>query len=322
MIRAVFLSLLGLIVVAVVACALYVGSRQHLKFDVPYPAVQASTDPAVIERGRYVVRNLASCGVCHGDPAQHEALANGADVPLSGGHEWDIPPGHIFARNLTPDPETGLGKVPDGAIARALRQGVGPDGRALLPFMEMQGLADDDLAAVVSYLRSIPPVRNAVPAHRYSLLGMIVKATVLANPVGPKSPPPAVAPRGATVETGRYIVESVANCYACHTQRNMNTGALTGPRFGGSTDYEDPVDARRTWSPPNITREPTTGHLAHFTEDAFVARFRTGRVIPSSPMPWQGFQGMSDDDLRAVYRYLMTVPPVVRDVGPPFVIKK
>jgi len=98
-IRAVLLAVLGLIVVVV-----YVGSRQHLKFDVPYPAVQASTDPAVIERGRYVVRNLASCGVCHGDPAQHEALANGADVPLSGGHEWDIPPGHIFARKMTPDP--------------------------------------------------------------------------------------------------------------------------------------------------------------------------------------------------------------------------
>jgi mono/diheme cytochrome c family protein len=188
--------------------------------------------------------------------------------------------------------------------------------------MEMQGLADDDLVGVVSYLRTMAPVRNPVPDHRFNLLGMVVKATVLAKPVGPSHAPPAAAPRGATVETGRYLVESVANCWACHTQRNPNTGALSGPRLGGSTDFEDPNDAKRTWSPPNITREPATGHLARFTEQSFVARFRTGRVIPGSPMPWQGYQRMSDDDLRAVYQYLMTVPPVVRDVGPPFVIRK
>jgi len=92
---------------------------------------------------------------------------------------------------------------------------------------------------VLSYLRSQPPIHNMVPAHRYNLLGNVVKATVLANPVGPSAAPPKVSPRGATVENGRYLVEAVALCWACHTQRSEENGALTGPRFGGATGLED-----------------------------------------------------------------------------------
>ncbi|HEY6867466.1 MAG TPA: c-type cytochrome [Candidatus Eisenbacteria bacterium] len=320
--RTITLTVLALVLAVVLALAVVVASRQHLRFDVPYPPVAASTDPAVIERGRYVVRDVANCAVCHGDPARYEALTNGEEVALIGGHEWAIPPGRFYARNLTPDSATGLGRAPAGAIARALRDGVGNDGRALLPFMEMQGLADDDLAAVVSYLETLAPVRHEVPPHAFNLMGMLVRATVLARPVGPKETPPRVAPRGATVENGRYLVEPVANCWACHTQRNMMTGAPSGPRLAGATEYEDPVDPTRTWSPPNLTRDPATGVLARFSEDAFVARFRTGRLLPGSPMPWQGFRRLSDDDLRAIYRYLSTLPPVRRDVGPPVVARK
>ena len=79
-------------------------------------------------------------------------------------HVEDIPPGEFHARNITPDTETGIGQFSDGAIARALRHGVGHDGRALLPFMELQGLSDEDLVAVVSYLRSQP--RGPQPGAR------------------------------------------------------------------------------------------------------------------------------------------------------------
>ena len=226
---------------------------------------------------------------CHGNT---QRTAAGAEVALCGGFE---------------------------AIARALRYGVGHDRRALLPFMEMQGLSDDDLVAVVSYLKTQPPVHNPVPPQDYSLLGKIVRATVLANPVGPKETPLTVSPRGATLENGHYLVESVANCYACHTQRNMMTGAFTGPRFGGSTGFADDSVTTRTWSPPNITSDPKTGRLARFTEDEFVARVHAGRLLPGSPMPWENFRRMDDDDIRAIYRYLKTVPPVEREVGPPVV---
>jgi len=165
-------------------------------------------------------------------------------------------------------------------------------------------------------------VRNPVPANEYSLLGKVVRATVLASPVGPKEAPPKASPRGATVENGRYLAESVAHCWACHTQRNEATGALSGPRFGGATGFTDPATPGFAWSPPNITSDSATGRLGRMTEDEFVARFRAGRLLPNSPMPWQGYARMPDDDLRAIYRYLMTVPPAARDVGPPVVETK
>jgi mono/diheme cytochrome c family protein len=314
--KRIFLAFIGLVGILVVGFAIFVASRQHLTFDVPYPAIAASTDPAVIARGHYVVRVLANCASCHGDPTRVAEASEGQEMPLSGGNVWNIPPGMIYARNITPDSGTGLGRVSDQAIARAIRYGVGYDGRALLPFMEVQDLSDEDLVAVVSYLRTQAPVNNPVPMHRFTLLGKIVKATVLANPVGPKATPLKTTPHGATVENGRYLVESVVNCWACHTQRNMATGALVGPRFGGATGFDATLEG--SWSPPNITADSATGRLGRLTEDGFVARFRMGRVIPHSPMPWQAFQKLSDEDLRAIYQYLKTVPAVVRDVGPPF----
>ena len=322
--RRILLGLFAVLVLFVAGFAIYVASRQHLVFnDVPYPQVAASTDSAVIARGHYLVRNVVNCASCHGDTARAAARNAGEDVPLSGGFCFDIPPGKFYARNITPDAETGIGKFSDQAVARALRQGVGHDGRALLPFMEVQGLADDDLVAVISYLRTQPPVRNLVPMHQYNVLGAIVKATVLANPVGPRETPPQRSPRGATIENGRYLAESVALCWACHTQRSQETGQLIGPRYGGATGFVEGTDHEYTWSPPNITADVETGRLGKMGEDEFVTRFRAGRLIEGSPMPWQSLGRMDEDDLRAIYRYLKSLPPVKRDVGPPKVeVKK
>jgi len=317
--RKVLLGMVGVIAVLLVGGAIGVASRQNLRFDRPYPEVTRSSDSAAIERGRYLVRDLAPCASCHGDPAQREGYASGADVPLSGGFVFDIPPGQFYARNLTSDEETGLGKVSDGAIARGLREGVGHDGRALLPFMEMQGLSDDDLVAVVSYLRRQPAVRNQVPVDHYTLLGKVVRATVLSRPVGPPTRPLPRSPRGASVETGRYLAESVSLCWSCHTARSQMTGALTGPRYAGTTGFTEVDQPGVSWSPPNITTDPKTGLLARMNEDQFVARFRQGRLIPGSPMPWQAYQRLAEEDLRAIYRFLRTVPAAEHDVGPPMV---
>lgn len=100
------------------------------------------------------------------------------------------------------------------------------------------------------------------------------------------------------------------------SRRSQATGKLIGPRFGGATGFTESDDPKHTWSPPNITSDAETGRLARFTEDQFVARFRQGRIVPGSPMPWQALSRMTDEDLRAIYRYLPTVPAVKRDVGP------
>jgi mono/diheme cytochrome c family protein len=308
----VFLALFG---VFGVVFGIYVASRQNLRFDHELPAIRASTDPAVVVRGEYLVRRLANCSYCHGDPKRlRDVLHGNESVALSGGRTWDIPPGKFRAYNITPDHETGIGAASDGELARALRYGIGRDGRALLPFMELQGLADDDLGAVVSYLRTQAPVANAVPPHEITLLGKIVKATLLADPVGPSAPPPKVAPRGATVENGKYLVEFVANCWACHTERSQKTGELVGPRFGGGRLEDELEPAKRFWNAPNLTSHPT-GRVGQMGEAAFLARMKGGRVYELSPMPWNSFARLADDDLRAIYRYLRTVPKVDRDMG-------
>jgi len=320
MLRKILIAAGSVLLVLIIGGGVFVSTRQNLRFDAtPYPDVAASTDSAVIARGRYIVRDVAPCAGCHGDPAQRAAYVSGADVPLVGGFAFDIPPGKFYTRNLTSDSATGLGSVSDKAIARALRFGVGHDGRALLPFMEMQGLADDDLRAVVSYLRTQPAVHNEVPPHHYNILGKVVRATVLSKPVGPSATPLAQAPHGASVETGHYLVESVALCWSCHTERSQMTGAFTGPRYGGTKGFKESFDTARTWSPPNITSDTETGRLGKMNEDQFVARFRQGRVLPGSPMPWQAFSKMDEEDLRAIYKYLKTVPAVKRDMGPPVV---
>jgi mono/diheme cytochrome c family protein len=315
------LALVIVVLLAVAGIAVFVASRQNLRFDAPEPAVTASSDSAVIARGRYVVRDVGACTVCHGAPSALAAYMAGEDVPLSGGFAFKIPPGEFYVANITPDPETGIGRISDGKIARALRFGVGHDGRALLPFMEMQGLSDEDLSAVVSYLRSQPPVPNPVPAHHFNMLGKVLKATVFSNPIGPKQTPPRTSPRGATVENGAYLAGSIAICWACHTQRDPNTGQLTNALYSGNNSFTDDVNPKRTWAPPNLTSAPRTGVLARLDEDAFVTRMRAGRAIPGSPMPWQGYQRMSEEDLRAIYRFLETLPPVENDVGPVFVDK-
>lgn len=314
------LAILGLLALAAGVFAVFVAVRQNRRFDHETPPLHASSDPAVVARGEYVVRRLASCSLCHGEPARlKDSLQGDATVPLSGGRSWTIPPGTFRAYNITSDRETGIGGVTDAQLVRALRFGIGREGRALLPFMEMQGLADDDLVAVISYLRTQPPVRSVVPPHEPNLLGKIVLATVLSEPAGPKAPPPKVAPRGANVENGRYLVENVTNCWACHTERSMKTGEMVGPRFGGGHLEDEFEPTKRAWNAPNLTSDPKTGRTGQITEDQFVTRMKAGRVFEASPMPWNNFARLDEDDLRAIYRYLRSVPKVVRESGPPLV---
>jgi mono/diheme cytochrome c family protein len=316
LVRRILVTLLGILAIVVAGFAAWVASRQDLRFDAPTPALTASTDSAVIARGRYIVRDVAACASCHGAPEAVLATAEGEETPLSGGASFVIPPGTFRVPNITPDPETGIGRLSDGQIARALRHGVRHDGAALLPFMEMQGLADEDLVAVISYLRSMPPVRNEVPDHEWTLLGRIVRATVLANPVGPSAPPPAASPRGATVENGRYLAHAVATCQSCHTTRDKATGKFTNAEFSGTNEFESLLGSDQTWAPPNLTPDPKTGMSARMDEDAWVTRFRGGRILPGSPMPWPGYARMDEDDLRAIHKYLRTLPPVEHDTGP------
>ena len=301
----------GTLVATVVIAVLVLERRTY---DPGFPAIHASSDPAVVARGRYLVHGPAHCTGCHGDPSRKADFDAGREGPLSGGVEFHLPIGTIRTANITADRETGIGNMRDEEIARSLRFGVGRNGRTLVPFMPFANLSDEDLTAVISYLRTQAPARNPVTIRSLNPLGHLVAAFVL-KPQGPSGPVPAQVPAGPTVAYGKYLVHSVANCAGCHTNRDMRTGAFTGPMLAGGLQMESHDVPGRKFVTPNLTPHAGTGRIASWTEEIFLARVRTGKGAEGSPMPWLHFSRMSDDDLRAIYRYLGSVPAVENHTG-------
>jgi mono/diheme cytochrome c family protein len=304
------------LVVGALGALAVVQLRWDRTFDAPAEAVVASSDPEVIARGRALAYGPAHCADCHLDPATElPEVGKGRFLPLAGGRTFATPIGVFPSPNLTPDPETGIGRRTDAELSRLLRHNVRHDGRAALPAMNFQDLSREDLVALISFLRSQPPVRRAFPDRQVNLLGKAVFAFAIA-PTGPREEPPATAPRGPTVERGRYLAHSVAACYGCHTARNEVDGSFVGRPFAGGNPFDDETEPDFVLVPPNLTPEPRTGRIAGWTEDDFVRRFRAGSAHPGSHMPWTSYARMSDDDLRALFRYLRTLEPVEHETGP------
>ncbi len=270
----------------------------------PVDVIRATNDRHVIERGRYLAYGPAHCASCHGDPARATELQQGAQIPLSGGRRFDLGLlGTVVAPNITADPTAGTGAMSDEALVRALRYGVSHSGRPLVPFMPFAELTDRDLQALISFLRSVPPVPRVAPRSELSWLGSFV-VNVILKPQGPKALPPVEIEPERSADYGRYLAHTVANCHGCHTRRSKLTGAFTGPPFAGGMKL---AEEGGTFITPDLT---TDGVLSHLDERQFIERFRTRAQLPApSPMPWTAFARMTDDDLGAIYRYLSTLPP-------------
>jgi mono/diheme cytochrome c family protein len=306
----------SLVVLAAAALLVTVQFRWKRTFDAPYPDIHATRDAAVIARGEYLVYGPGHCAPCHTPKSDEARVAAGERLPLRGGHEWRFPLGRVYSPNLTPDPETGIGRIPDPALARVLRHGVRPDGRAAIPFMEFHDLSDEDLTAIISFLRAQPPVSHRVPDHEMSVLGKVVMSFVL-GPEGPAATPPRVSPAAEpSVERGRYLAAGLAGCVECHTQRSTRDGSYVGARFAGGMEMETSDGSGRVFVTPNLTPHDKTGHIYHWTEDAFVTRFKLGGLAPGTPMPWANYRNMKEEDVRAIYRYLRSLSPVDHATGP------
>jgi len=298
----------GLIILMLIAgLSLTIAARQNLHYDAPYPNIHASTDTTVIARGRHLVYSSAHCIDCHQKANSDSLIALGQDVPLSGGVLFDLPLGKIYSRNITPDIETGIGKYTDVEIARALRYGVHPDGTVVYDFMPFHNTSDEDLTAIISFLRVQRPVNHVVPSHQLNLMGNIVKA-FLVKPTGPAGEVPKAVTPDTTAAYGRYIALHLAECSGCHTQRDMK-GAFIGAPFAGGNNIEG-------FMTPNITSD-SAGRLFKWTRQDFVNRFRKGRLVPGSPMPWNSFGRMTDQELTALYNFLRSVKPVNTSTEPP-----
>ncbi len=314
--KKVVLRILGVLALLMVGLVIFVLTTWEKVNEAPYPEIQASTDSAVIERGKYLAFGPAHCATCHVPMDKIMAVENGLEMPLSGGWELNIPPGSFRAPNITPDMETGIGKRTDAEIARVLRYSVGHDGRTIFPFMPFQELSDEDLTAVISFLRSQEAVSNQVEPTELSFLGKAIMAFGMIKPEGPRNTPPKSVTREPTVEYGKYIANSVGNCRGCHTDRDLKTGAYIGIDFAGGM-YMPPDDFSKgfAFTSPNLTPDKETGVMTFWDEAAFIAKFKAGRVHAGSPMPWGAMSRMDSVELIAVYKFLQALEPVKNEVG-------
>lgn len=302
------LGLITLAVVLVAAVSFTIGWRPFLGPQVrPLTNRKFEPTPERLARGRYLANAVMGCTDCHSDhdfkapgaPALEARLGAGAIFPAAG------LPGTVIAPNLTPDRETGAGNWSDDQLARALREGVGHDGRALFPLMpygEYRVLSDEDLASVVVYLRSLPPVRNPLPRTEIIFPVKYLIRNVPQPLTGPVPPPDSSSP----VKRGEYLVR-IAACAQCHSPQ-IRGQRIPGLAFAGGFEFQGPLP---TVTSANIT--PDASGIAYYDESLFVQVMRTGQVRArelSAVMPWMVYKNMTDDDLKAVFAYLRTLNPI------------
>jgi mono/diheme cytochrome c family protein len=305
-------GVVSLIVALAIAISLTIGWRPFIG-----PRARPLTNrtfertPERLVRGRYLVENVG-CFECHGehDWTKHDApLIEGtrgagyADFPLAG------LPGRVIPPNITPDPETGAGNWTDDMLARAIREGIGHDGRALFPFMpylDMSQMSDEDLASVIVYLRSIPPIRKALPKTEI-IFPVKYLMRSMPQPITEPVPQPDVS---TPVKRGEYLV-TIAACTDCHSPQAKGQ-PIHGLEFSGGFVLEGPWGRVAS---ANITPDPSG--ISYYDEALFLEMIRTGYVKArkiNQIMPWFDFRNLTDEDLKAIYAYIRTLKAVKHHV--------
>lgn len=274
----------------------------------PLRDVRFARTPARVERGRYLAEGVLQCFHCHSDRDPGLPGAPPREGKKGAGHVWyDEPDRRLVSPNITPDPETGAGTWTDDMFARAIREGVGHDGRPLHPQMwydSFRYLSDEDVESVVVYLRTIPPVKNRLPPTRLAK----GRKEQIEKSLRPLPAPNPILDQSTPEKRGRYLT-TIADCQGCHTAWEAPT--IPG-RFGGGNRIERLIGAKKFEDfSHNLTPDPTG--IPYYDDALFIEALRTGRVRTRDLgpiMPWTVFRNMTDADLKAVHAYLKTLLPV------------
>jgi mono/diheme cytochrome c family protein len=274
-------------------------------------AFHAIACPQRLERGRYLVEGVAHCFHCHGKQdfknnfgQPRPGTKGSGEIVKNEAFDGVLFPDGLVHPNITPDKETGAGTWSDAQFERAIRHGIGHDGRELLDFMPyafFRSMTDEDVASVIVYIRSLPAVRNVLPKRN---LPFPVKVNL-----HPEMEPALPADASEQVKHGWYLVR-IAQCNDCHTPNDEHGNPRTDMMFGGGARMKGAWGDVVT---PNITPDPSG--ISHYDETMFIKTIRTGRasggVRQLNPlMPYSYFRNMTDEDLKAIFAYLRTVKPV------------
>ena len=263
--------------------------------------IEPSAAETPVERGRYLVNGIASCGNCH-SPQEPEGIVSGP--PFSGGNAMASPAFTAYPPNLTPDRDTGIGTWTADQIVTAIREGVTPDGKVLRPPMPVpfyRGMSDRDAYAIAAYLQSLAPVRNQVPPSSYRQ----PTPPGYGGPVG-SIPDPDPSDK---VAYGHYLAQ-MGHCMLCHTPRDAN-GRIDASLLGaGGVPVGDAGIIT-----PNITPDPQFG-IGAWTDgqiaDALTKGVRPDGSHLAPPMPWPYLATMRQEDIGAITAYLRTLKPVAQ----------
>jgi mono/diheme cytochrome c family protein len=273
--------------------------RGEAAVDAPAAAVLAS--PARIEHGAYLAR-AGNCMGCHSGAGAAE---------FAGGRGIDTPFGTVFAPNITPDPQTGIGNWSAGDFWRAMHHGRSRDGRLLypaFPYPSYTNVTRDDSDALYAYLRSVKPVQQANKAHDlpfpYNTQAALAVWRVLFFSPGTIEAEPA---KGAQWNRGRYLVDALAHCAACHSARNFLGATSLNAAFAGGLMPD------KAWYAPSLAN-PAEAGLQHWSREEAVKLLRSGvstQAGVSGPMAevvYSSTQFLTERDVNAMVEYLASIP--------------
>jgi mono/diheme cytochrome c family protein len=311
------LGILGAIVVVLGGGIAYLSLKKPAMQ--PPSTRKVERTPERVARGKYLFEHVANCADCHSDVDWTKFATPIKEGGLAVGRKWpeDIGlPGTFYSPNLTSDPETGVGAWTDGEILRAMREGVSRDGRVLfplMPYIEFRNMSDEDADAIVAYMRTIPPVKRKQE---------ITKIDFPVNLMIKSAPQPVTAPvkgpdRSDRVAYGQYLT-IVGGCHMCHTPAEHGS-PKPGMEYAGGEKFGSEKIGMLSVS-FNITPDNNTG-IGTWDENQFLEKFHQykeyaeGKAPPATKenftvMPWLAFNGIEDDDLRAIFAFLKSLKPV------------
>jgi len=305
-----FVTLLSVVVLLAVAITFTIGWRPFIgPRSRPLTNRAFERTPQRWARGKYLVENEAACVDCHSphDWSKHDApITPGMEGAGQNMSVFGDLPGQVIASNITPDSETGSGTWSDDALARAIREGIGHDGRTLFPIMPYEGyrnLPDEDVASIIVFLRSLPPVRNPLPNTE-----IIFPVKYLIRSIPEPIMDPVAAPDLSDPAKRGAFLATIAGCHDCHTPMDGKGAALPGMDMSGGQVFTGPYGRVAS---ANLTPDPSG--IPYYDEVLFLQAIRTGYVKArplNQIMPWEFYGGMSDDDLKAIFAYLKTLKPV------------
>ena len=298
------LIIIAVLLVAIGGFAAFVAIRGIPSYKAETVSLKVSSSPERIERGRQLSAML--CNDCHMDPNTDKLTGRKMDEVKQFGA--------VYSKNITKDPEHGIGKWTDGELAYLLRTGIKPDGTFLPVMAKLQKMSDEDLQSIIAFLRSdnawIQPDNTVQPESKYSFLSKFLTTIKAIQPM----PYYKSVPEPDTtnlLKWGEYVALYRVECYACHSA-DFTTDDFINPEkskgfFGGGNKFEMP-DGSIIYS-RNLTMDEETG-IGKWSEEDFVKAVKTG-IIPGGPgvrPPMKPYAYLSDGEIKAIHAYLKTIP--------------